>query len=55
MRPKLKDKEGAKQDILDLLQDPASGCQGTGIVYCMSQKDCEVRRVLWDCAMEGEK
>lgn len=42
VRPKLRDKEGAKQDILELLRDPRSGCQGQGIVYCMSQKDTEV-------------
>ena len=42
IRGKEKDKENAKQDVLELLQDPASGCgRGTGIVYCMTQKDTE--------------
>jgi len=42
IRGKEKDKENAKQDVLELLQDPESGCgRGTGIVYCMTQKDTE--------------
>lgn len=42
IRPKERDKENARQDVLELLRDQTSGCRrGTGIVYCMTQKDTE--------------
>ena len=38
VRQKVKDQVAAKDDILELLQNPESGCyQCTGIIYCMTQ------------------
>lgn len=42
VRTKLKDKIAAKDDILELLLNPKSGCfQCTGIIYCMTQVSLE--------------
>lgn len=42
VREKVRDRETAKADILELLQDPQSGCHNVcGIIYCMTHKDTE--------------
>lgn len=56
VRPKLKDRELGMADIVELLQDEASGCFNvTGIVYCMTQKDTEkLSDFLRDAGIEAD-